>query len=47
VQADKAVYIDDVPAYAEAAGRLGMTSIVFQSPDQLHAELHQIRVEWD
>jgi HAD superfamily hydrolase (TIGR01509 family) len=47
VQADKAVYVDDIPAYAEAAGRLGMTSIVFRSPEQLHAELHQIGVEWD
>jgi HAD superfamily hydrolase (TIGR01509 family) len=47
VQAGQAVYIDDVAAYAEAAQRLGMTGIVFQSPEQLHAELHQIGVEWD
>jgi len=46
VQADKAVYIDDVPCYAEAARRLGMTAIVFQSTEQLHAELRQIGVQW-
>jgi len=32
VRAEEAVYIDDVPAYADAARRLGMTGIVFQSP---------------
>jgi HAD superfamily hydrolase (TIGR01509 family) len=46
VQADKAVYIDDVRCYAEAARRLGMTAIVFQSTEQLHAELRQIGVQW-
>jgi putative hydrolase of the HAD superfamily len=39
VNAKEAVYIDDVPAYAEAARRLGMTGIVFQSPEQLQSDL--------
>jgi glucose-1-phosphatase len=39
--ADNAIYIDDIPAYVEAARQLGMTGIVFQSPDQLRADLEQ------
>jgi glucose-1-phosphatase len=34
-----ALYIDDIPAYVEAARQLGMTGILFQSPEQLVAEL--------
>jgi len=37
--ADNAIYIDDIPAYVEAARQLGMTGILFQSPDQLRADL--------
>ena len=37
--ADNAIYIDDIPAYVEAARQLGMTGIVFQSPEQLRADL--------
>jgi putative hydrolase of the HAD superfamily len=37
--ADNAIYIDDIPAYVEAARQLGMTGIVFQSPNQLIADL--------
>ena len=39
--ADNAIYIDDIPAYVEAARQLGMTGIVFQSPEQLRADLEQ------
>jgi glucose-1-phosphatase len=39
--ADNAIYIDDIPSYVEAARQLGMTGIVFQSPDQLIADLGQ------
>jgi FMN phosphatase YigB (HAD superfamily) len=39
--ADNAIYIDDIPAYVEAARQLGMTGIVFQSPEQLGADLEQ------
>ncbi len=45
VNAEEAVYIDDVPAYVEAARRLGMTAIVFQSPEQLQSELKMAGVE--
>jgi HAD superfamily hydrolase (TIGR01509 family) len=47
VRADEAVYIDDIPAYVEAARRLGLTGIHFQSPAQLCTELGQagIKVE--
>ena len=39
VKAEEAVYIDDVPAYAEAASKLGMHGIVYTSPKQLSADL--------
>ena len=39
--ADNAIYIDDIPAYVEAARQLGMTGIIFQSPEQLRADLEQ------
>jgi HAD superfamily hydrolase (TIGR01509 family) len=38
---DNAIYIDDIPVYVEAARQLGMRGIVFQSPDQLNADLEQ------
>jgi putative hydrolase of the HAD superfamily len=38
------VYIDDVEAYAEAANRLGMTGIVFHSPEQLQADLFRLGI---
>src|SRR5260370_34209915 len=47
VRAAEAVYIDDVAAYAEAAQRLGMTGIVFQSPEQLHSDLRSLGIRFD
>ncbi len=47
VQAEQAVYIDDVTAYAEAAQRLGMTGIVFRSPQQLQSDLRAVGIEFD
>lgn len=44
VEAKHAIFIDDVPAYAEAAGRLGITGIVFRSPEQLSADLQALGV---
>lgn len=44
VSAEEAVYVDDVAAYAEAAQRLGMTGIVFQSPEQLQTALHKLEI---
>ena len=42
VKAQEAVYVDDVPAYAQAAGQLGMHGIVFQSPEQLQSDLRNL-----
>jgi glucose-1-phosphatase len=47
VGAQEAVYIDDVAAYAEAAQRLGITGIVFQSPEQLQADLRRLGIRFD
>jgi putative hydrolase of the HAD superfamily len=45
VRAEEALYIDDIPAYAEAARRLGMAAIQYRSPDQLRGELASFGVE--
>jgi glucose-1-phosphatase len=47
VRAERAVYIDDVASYAEAAERLGMRSIVFQSTQQLQSQLRALGVRAD
>jgi HAD superfamily hydrolase (TIGR01509 family) len=47
VRAEEAVYIDDIPDYAEAARRLGMTGIVFQSPEQLQSDLRRIGIQFN
>lgn len=47
VRAEEAVYIDDVSAYAEAARQLGLTGIVFQSPEQLQTDLRAIGIQFD
>jgi glucose-1-phosphatase len=46
VQADEALYIDDIAAYVEAAKRLGMAGIQFQSPAQLTSDLKSLGAEW-
>lgn len=45
VSAQEAIYIDDVATYAEAARRLGLSGIVFASPQQLSADLQALGVE--
>jgi glucose-1-phosphatase len=45
VRAEEAVYIDDIPAYVEAAQRLGMAGIPFQSPQQLSTDLRALGVD--
>ncbi|HYL84690.1 MAG TPA: HAD-IA family hydrolase [Candidatus Angelobacter sp.] len=45
VRAPEAIYIDDVPAYAEAAEKLGIQGVVFKSPDQLQSELQSLGVD--
>jgi HAD superfamily hydrolase (TIGR01509 family) len=47
VRAEEAIYIDDVPAYAEAAQRLGMTGLVFQSTGQLQSGLRELGIRVD
>ena len=47
VRAEEAIYIDDIPAYADAAQRLGMTGLVFKSPGQLQWELRGLGVKVD
>jgi HAD superfamily hydrolase (TIGR01509 family) len=47
VRAAEAIYIDDVAAYSQAAQRLGMAGIVFQTPEQLEEELRALGVETD
>jgi glucose-1-phosphatase len=39
VNAEESLYIDDVAAYVEAAQRLGISAVQFQSPTQLTADL--------
>jgi len=46
VRAEEAVYIDDIAAYAEAAQRLGMTGIVFQSPEQLQSDFRNLGIRF-
>lgn len=46
-KADEAVYIDDIPEYAEAARKLGMHGIVFKEPKQLRTELRAAGVDFD
>lgn len=45
VRAQEAVYIDDIPAYVEAAKSLGMQAVCYQSPEQLKASLAAINVK--
>ena len=47
VRAEQAIYVDDVAAYAEAAQRLGMTGIVFQSPEQLKSDFVSLGIRFD
>jgi glucose-1-phosphatase len=44
-RAEEAVYIDDIPSYVEAAQRLGMTGITFQSPEQLDREMQALGIK--
>jgi putative hydrolase of the HAD superfamily len=46
-RAEEAVYIDDIPSYVEAAQRLGMTGVTFQSPGQLDREMEALGIKKD
>ena len=45
VRAEEAVYIDDIPAYAEAARSLGCIGIQFRSPEQLYQDLTALGIK--
>lgn len=45
VRAEEALYIDDIEDYVEAAKRLGMAGVQFQSPAQLGLALQECGVE--
>ena len=45
VRAEEAVFIDDIAAYVEAARKLGMSGVVFQSPEQLSGGLRELGIE--
>jgi len=44
VRAQEALYVDDVPAYAQAVERLGMQAIAFESREQLYRRLGQFGI---
>jgi putative hydrolase of the HAD superfamily len=44
-RAQETVYIDDIREYVEAARRLGLSGIHFQSPEQLHRDLGALGVQ--
>ena len=45
VKAEEAVFIDDVGAYVEAAGRLGMAGIHFEGAEQLPIQLRELGIQ--
>jgi len=45
IRAEEAVYVDDIAAYAEAAQRLGMAGIQFQSPTQLASAFQELGLQ--
>ena len=47
VRAEEAVYIDDVAGYVEAARRLGLSGIQFQTPEQLHRDFASLGIPAD
>jgi glucose-1-phosphatase len=46
-RAEEALYIDDIAAYVEAAQRLGLQGIQFQSPAQLASALKSFGVDFE
>jgi glucose-1-phosphatase len=44
VAAKDALYIDDIPTYAEAARNLGLAAMVFKSPQQLSSDLRALGI---
>jgi glucose-1-phosphatase len=44
VTADQSIYIDDIPAFVEAARGLGCTGIQFRGPEELRKELEGLSI---
>ncbi|HEY2460098.1 MAG TPA: HAD-IA family hydrolase [Candidatus Acidoferrum sp.] len=47
VPAGQTIYIDDVPAFVDAARKLGLTAVQFGSPDQLQKDLRALNIDLD
>lgn len=45
VRAEEALYVDDIAVYVEAARRLGMAGIQFQSSEQLELAFHDLGLQ--
>lgn len=45
VSAEQALFIDDVPAFVQAAGRLGMRGLVFETPEKLRLDLQRLGMD--
>ena len=45
-KAAETIYVDDIPDYVEAASRLGLTGIRYESPEQLVANLGELGVQF-
>jgi len=45
VRAQKAVYVDDIPEYVDAARRLGLSAIHFRSSEQLHQDFASLGIK--
>lgn len=44
VHANQAVYVDDIPAFAQAACALGMHGLCYSSPEQLRADFERLGI---
>jgi glucose-1-phosphatase len=45
VKAEEAVFIDDIPAYVEAARSLGLSGIVYQGAEQLRVDFRHLGIQ--
>jgi FMN phosphatase YigB (HAD superfamily) len=45
IHAENAVYIDDIPAYTDAARGLGFHAIHYRSPEQLHQDFASLDIQ--
>ena len=45
--ASECFYADDIPAFTEAARKLGIDAVTFESAAQLSSEMHRRGIEWE